>query len=227
MDEFNEYKSWVNEIESRYASYAYKSVNVKFLDGTTFDEYYSKIFNSNDIFNKQRNKYRTPFQLERDRILYSSLFQRLADKTQLFTVETNGLTENRFTHTLKVTQIAKSISRGLRLNEDLVEAIALGHDIGHPPFAHIGEKALNEWLNEKLCAEGIIKSNLKQRPVQERQQIITEPEIPILKNIVPEYWDKFKEYFTFGNDDDENLFMHGRQGFSSWYQEPHRLLRRG
>jgi dGTP triphosphohydrolase len=200
MDKFEEYEARVNEIESRYADCAFKSVNVKFLDGTTFNEHYSRIFRSKDIFTQQRNRYRTPFQLERDRILSSSLFQRLSGKTQLLTstYEKRILMENRLTHTLKVMQIARSICRGLKLNEDLVEVIALGHDIGHPPFAHIGEKALEEWIKEKFTS---------------KQKSLSESDIPILNNIRSEYRDKVKEYFTFGNDPKEKFFMHGRQGF--------------
>jgi len=200
MNEFEEYKSWVNEIEKKYADYAYKSINLRFLDRTTFDEYYSKIFTSDDIFTKQRNRYRTPFQLERDRILYSSLFQRLVDKTQLFTSEKISLAENRQSHTLKVVQISRSIARGLKLNEDLVEAIGLGHDIGHSPFAHIGEEALEEWLMNKLAP-------------RQGERTLIKPDLPILNNIMSDSWDKSIEYFTFGNDPKEKLFMHGRQSF--------------
>ncbi len=87
---------------------------------------------------------RTPFQRDRDRIIHCSSFRRLKHKTQVFLAPTGDHYRTRLTHTLEVSQIARTISRGLRLNEDLTEAIALGHDLGHTPFGHAGERALNE-----------------------------------------------------------------------------------
>lgn len=87
---------------------------------------------------------RTCFQRDRDRILHSKSFRRLKHKTQVFTIPEGDHYRTRLTHTLEVAQIARTISRALRLNEDLTEAIALGHDLGHTPFGHAGEDALNE-----------------------------------------------------------------------------------
>ena len=87
---------------------------------------------------------RTVFQRDRDRILHSKAFRRLKDKTQVFLAPQGDHYRNRLTHTLEVSQIARTIAKALRLNEDLVVAIALGHDLGHTPFGHAGEKALNE-----------------------------------------------------------------------------------
>ncbi len=89
---------------------------------------------------------RTEFQRDRDRILYSKAFRRLKHKTQVFLAPTGDHYRTRLTHTLEVAQIARTIARALRLNEDLTEAIALGHDLGHTPFGHAGEKVLNELL---------------------------------------------------------------------------------
>lgn len=86
---------------------------------------------------------RTAFQRDRDRIIHSKSFRRLKHKTQVFISPEKDHYRTRLTHTLEVAQIARTISRALRLNEDLTEAIALGHDLGHTPFGHIGEKALN------------------------------------------------------------------------------------
>jgi dGTPase len=89
---------------------------------------------------------RTDFQRDRDRIIFSYAFRRLKHKTQVFIAPLGDHYVTRLTHTLEVAQIARTISRALNLNEDLTEAIALGHDLGHTPFGHMGEKALNELL---------------------------------------------------------------------------------
>lgn len=86
---------------------------------------------------------RTVYQRDRDRILHSKAFRRLKDKTQVFLAPQGDHYRNRLTHTLEVSQTARTIAKALRLNDDLVEAIALGHDLGHTPFGHAGEKALN------------------------------------------------------------------------------------
>ncbi len=86
---------------------------------------------------------RTAYQRDRDRILHCSAFRRLKDKTQVFLAPDNVHYRTRLTHTLEVSQIARTIARSLSLNEDLTEAIALGHDLGHTPFGHAGERALN------------------------------------------------------------------------------------
>lgn len=87
---------------------------------------------------------RTDFQRDRDRIIHSKAFRRLKHKTQVFIAPEGDHYRTRLTHTLEVAQISRTISRALRLNEDLAEAIALGHDLGHTPFGHTGEKVLNE-----------------------------------------------------------------------------------
>jgi len=87
---------------------------------------------------------RTSFQRDRDRILYSKAFRRLKHKTQVFIAPLGDHYVTRLTHTLEVSQIARTIARALNLNEDLAEAIALGHDLGHTPFGHIGEDVLNQ-----------------------------------------------------------------------------------
>ena len=86
---------------------------------------------------------RTVYQRDRDRILHSKAFRRMKDKTQVFLAPKGDHYRTRLTHTLEVSQIARTIAKALRLNEDLVEAIALGHDLGHTPFGHAGERALN------------------------------------------------------------------------------------
>lgn len=89
---------------------------------------------------------RSEFQRDRDRIIHCKSFRRLKHKTQVFLLPDGDHYRTRLTHTLEVSQIARTIARALRLNEDLVEAIALGHDLGHTPFGHVGENVLNSLL---------------------------------------------------------------------------------
>jgi dGTPase len=93
---------------------------------------------------------RTPFQRDRDRILHSKPFRRLKGKTQVFIDPAGDHYRTRMTHTLETTGIARGVGRALRLNEDLVEAIGLGHDMGHTPFGHAGEEALDTALQERF-----------------------------------------------------------------------------
>ena len=98
-----------------------------------------------------RNR-RTPsaplYQRDRDRIVHSTAFRRLMYKTQVLVTQTNDHHRTRLTHTLEVAQISRTIARQLGLNEDLTEAIALAHDLGHPPFGHAGEAALDECMRD-------------------------------------------------------------------------------
>ncbi len=96
--------------------------------------------------NEKKCDIRPVFQHDRDRIVHSKAFRRLADKTQVFLSPKGGHYSNRLTHTLEVTQIARTVAKALLLNESLTEAIALGHDLGHTPFGHAGERALNKIL---------------------------------------------------------------------------------
>jgi dGTPase len=90
--------------------------------------------------------FRTLYQRDRDRVVHSTAFRRLMHKTQVLVSQTNDHHRTRLTHTLEVAQIARTVARRLGLNEDLTEAIALSHDLGHPPFGHAGEKALDECM---------------------------------------------------------------------------------
>jgi dGTPase len=96
---------------------------------------------------------RTPFQRDRDRIVHSKAFRRLKHKTQVFVAPQGDHYRTRLTHTLEVTGVSRTVARALRLNEDLVEAIGLGHDLGHPPFGHIGEAALDDCLRARFGVE--------------------------------------------------------------------------
>lgn len=98
---------------------------------------------------EEPHPYRGPFQRDRDRILHSSAFRRLSGKMQVFTGDMGDYHRTRLTHTQEVATIARTIGRVLRLNEDLIEALALVHDIGHPPYGHSGEDALGECLRDQ------------------------------------------------------------------------------
>ena len=112
---------------------------------------YSKIglFKSKGrIFKESLSKYRTPFQRDRDRIIHSASFRRLKHKTQVFVNTEGDHYRTRLTHSIEVAQIARSIARYLNLNEDLAETLSLAHDLGHTPFGHAGEEALNECMED-------------------------------------------------------------------------------
>lgn len=101
------------------------------------------------LIDEEESEIRTCFQRDRDRIIHSQAFRRLKHKTQVFLSPSGDHYRTRLTHTLEVSQIARTIAKALQLNEDLTEAIALGHDLGHTPFGHAGERAL-----DKLCTCG-------------------------------------------------------------------------
>jgi dGTPase len=126
-------REWLEKIENEnLASYATKSSkNI----GRT-------------LHGPEEDDYRTCFQRDRDRVLYTKYFKDLQYKTQVFRIVEGDFYRSRLTHTLEVAQHARTLSRALQLNEDLCEAIALAHDIGHTPFGHIGEETLNEILKD-------------------------------------------------------------------------------
>jgi len=97
-------------------------------------------------FHEPRHRYRTEYSRDRDRIIHARAFRRLEAKTQVFTTRYSDHFRNRLTHTLEVTQIARTVATALGLNSELAEALALVHDIGHPPFGHAGERKLNELM---------------------------------------------------------------------------------
>jgi len=197
----SEYKKYIEIRESHLADYATKSEQAILFDAKTSDEYYREKFDkSEDHVTLDRYRFRTLFQLDRDRILYSSYFLRLAQKTQLFTSQ-NMLVETRLSHTIRVSQISRSLCMGLRLNQDLAEAIALGHDIGHVPFAHRGERSLANWLNKKIGYENI------------QPELTIGDDLPVLLKIQPQHREAVRAYFTLGNDPEEEIFMHGRHSF--------------
>ncbi|MEM1385566.1 MAG: deoxyguanosinetriphosphate triphosphohydrolase [Pseudomonadota bacterium] len=100
------------------------------------------------LFGEAESPHRSPFQRDRDRIIHASAFRRLQHKTQVFVEHEGDYYRSRLTHSIEVAQIARTIARTLRVNEDLAEAVALAHDLGHTPFGHTGEEALDECLTE-------------------------------------------------------------------------------
>jgi len=121
---------------------------------------------------------RTPFQRDRDRIVHSKPFRRLKGKTQVFIDPVGDHYRTRMTHTLETTGIARVVARALRLNEDLVEAIGLGHDMGHPPFGHAGEEALDAALKERFG--GAFRHNEQSLRIAERLNLTYEVRSGIL-----------------------------------------------
>jgi len=99
-------------------------------------------------YKEKEHPYRTRFQRDRDRVIHSSAFRRLEYKTQVFVYHEGDYYRTRLTHSMEVAQIARSICKSMRLNEDLAESIALSHDLGHPPFGHTGQKILNRLLKD-------------------------------------------------------------------------------
>jgi len=107
------------------------------------------VFKSKGRLNKETNsKYRSPFQRDRDRIIHSASFRRLKHKTQVFVNTEGDHFRTRITHSIEVAQIARSVAKFLKLNEDLSETLSLAHDLGHTPFGHAGEDALNECMDD-------------------------------------------------------------------------------
>ena len=123
---------------------------------------------------------RTPFQRDRDRILHSKAFRRLKGKTQVFIDPAGDHFRTRMTHTLETTGIARGVARALRLNEDLTEAIGLGHDMGHTPFGHAGEDALDACLRERFG--GAFRHNEQSLRIAEELNLTWEVRDGILKH---------------------------------------------
>jgi dGTPase len=126
---------------------------------------------------------RTPFQRDRDRILHSKPFRRLKGKTQVFIDPAGDHYRTRMTHTLETSAIARVVARALRLNEDLTEAIGLGHDMGHPPFGHAGEAALDEALRDRFG--GGFRHNEESLRIAERLNLTLEVRDGILTHTGP------------------------------------------
>src|SRR5437867_12778088 len=118
------------------------------LEKANLAEYATRSANAHRDRPEDPSPTRAAFALDRDRIVHSKAFRRLKHKTQVFLAPIGDHYRTRLTHTLEVTQLGRSMARALRLNEDLVEAMAMGHDVGHTPFGHVGEELLATFLPE-------------------------------------------------------------------------------
>ena len=111
-----------------------------------YSKFATPILSKGRIFKEKSSLFRSPYQRDRDRIIHSTAFRRLKHKTQVFVNTTDDHYRTRITHSLEVSQIARTLGKIFNLNEDLCETLSLAHDIGHPPFGHAGEEALNECM---------------------------------------------------------------------------------
>ncbi|MBI5888640.1 MAG: deoxyguanosinetriphosphate triphosphohydrolase [Deltaproteobacteria bacterium] len=126
-----------------------KKISFAELEAMRLAPYASKSFETKGRRHREaEHPFRTPFQRDRDRIIHSNAFRRLEYKTQVFVYHEGDHYRTRLTHTIEVAQISRTIARALELNEDLSEAIALAHDLGHPPFGHSGEKVLDRLMKD-------------------------------------------------------------------------------
>src|SRR3989338_6142268 len=128
-----------------FENYMRKREDIEALEESTLAPYAMKSNQSTGRDHKEPpHESRTCYQRDRDRIVHCEAFRKLEYKTQVFVIIEGDYYRTRLTHTIEVAQIARTTGRNLRLNEDLIEAIALAHDLGHPPFGHAGESALDD-----------------------------------------------------------------------------------
>ncbi|MBN2713579.1 MAG: dNTP triphosphohydrolase, partial [Planctomycetes bacterium] len=125
-------------------------MNESFIPGEAgLAKYAQRVSDSRGRVHKEpEHPFRPIYQRDRDRIVHSTAFRRLEYKTQVFVIHEGDHYRTRLTHTLEVSQISRTIARALRLNEDLTEAIALAHDLGHTPFGHSGEEEMNDLMKD-------------------------------------------------------------------------------
>ena len=118
------------------------------MQSNTFSKLSASIYSKGRFYIEKKSSLRSPYQRDRDRIIHSTAFRRLKHKTQVFVNTTDDHYRTRITHSLEVSQIARTLAKAFRLNEDLSETLSLAHDLGHTPFGHAGEEALNECMKK-------------------------------------------------------------------------------
>jgi dGTPase len=172
---------------------------------------------------------RTPFQRDRDRILHSKPFRRLKGKTQVFIDPAGDHFRTRMTHTLETTGIARGVARALRLNEDVTEAIGLGHDMGHTPFGHVGEEALDACLRERFSTG--FRHNEQSLRIAEQLNLTWEVRDGILKHtgeVEPETHEgkivRIVDRVAYINHDIDDAIRHGILGQDDLPQDEVALL---
>ena len=117
------------------------------MQSNTFSKLSASIYSKGRFYTEKKSSLRSPYQRDRDRILHSTAFRRLKHKTQVFVNTSGDHYRTRITHSLEVSQIARTLAKVFKLNEDLSETLSLAHDLGHTPFGHAGEEALNECMH--------------------------------------------------------------------------------
>ena len=163
--------------------------------------------------------YRNMFQRDKDRILYSRAFRRLKGKTQVFLAGFDDHMRDRLTHTLEVAQLAKTISSSLGLDEDLTEAIALGHDIGHTPFGHVGERTLNEIMSGKVNIKNFNMCSSEQKGFKHNWQSLR-----VLEELEKDEGLNLTNYTLWGILNHSSLKMRGYDKRPQFYSEKYSKL---
>lgn len=152
-----------------YAKRSFESTGMQFVDGEDAREFFEKRWRNPDTALKLRN--RTPLQIERDRILYSDLLRKQTDKYHVLYSGNHRIVRNYTTHTMRMTQVVRSICRSLRLNSDFAEALALGSKMGATPFIHAAKEAVPKWLGTKIESIDREKRKLQKEPSLARRAL--------------------------------------------------------
>jgi dGTP triphosphohydrolase len=220
--DYEKYVKWKEKGLAHYATSSVEARKVASVDGNPYGLDLG-IFSMDDV------SYRTPFEIDSDMIIQSRYFPLLSRKTQIFIAPENCHFRTRNSHTLTVMRLAKNIGNGLRLNTDLIEAMAYGHDVGHTAFGHSAETELDAICQEAYCALSFDElrktrprecSNLRRRygelrklasDLSEKKFLMRYARVKdILKH--PEEWDRLKKDYML-QEEDTSVFNHGKQGF--------------
>lgn len=213
----NEYREIVDYLELGLKSYAKKSFEAsspEFIGGGEIDKYYFDHWN--DDFRKARISNRTPLQIERDRILYSNGMRKLNEKNHVLYSGSQRVIRNYTTHTMRMAQVTRAICRGLGLNEDFAEGIALGAKVGSIPFVHVSKNSLSTWIEKKI--HQIDKDNLDKSKNYDSQLTMFKKNMDIpnwLDQVKSEKVSEgIKKYFPWGAGNSKaHTYSSGKQGY--------------